>query len=365
MALGQPVPLPPLPEQRRIVAKVAEMMVLCNQLEAAQELRELHRCALRSVSLHRLTPTDDDIRTNVESFIAMSPRLITTSEHVEGVRLAVLNMAVQGRLVAQDPDDEPAVELVTRIQADKSRLVAAGLIKFQSAQPPVASSDLEYSLPNGWEATRIGDLLTVIRGASPRPKGDPKYFSKTRTPYHWIKISDIKKHSVDRILQDTDEFLTEAGMKKSVLLPRGTLVVTNSATIGVPIILGIDGGCIHDGYLAFPLFPDAELSADYFFVLFQTLKAYAVKRARGMAQLNLNTGLVREFPLGLPPLAEQHRIVARVDELMAVCDELEATLVTTRNQKNRLLEALLRDVLDQAARNGDAAEGVSNAGSNL
>jgi type I restriction enzyme S subunit len=158
-------------------------------------------------------------------------------------------------------------------------------------------------------------LLTVIRGASPRPKGDPKYFSRDRTAYHWIKIADIRKHSKDRVLYDTDEFLTQAGMEKSVLLPKGSLIVTNSATIGIPVFLGLDGGCIHDGFLAFPHFPTEELSKEFFFVLFQTLQAYAVSRARGMAQLNLNTGLLRGFPLGLPPVAEQHRIVVKVDEL--------------------------------------------------
>jgi type I restriction enzyme S subunit len=97
--------------------------------------------------------------------------------------------------------------------------------------------------------------------------------------------------------------------------------------------------------LAFPYFPTSELSKDFFFVLFQTLQSYAVKKARGMAQLNLNTGLVRGFPLGLPPLAEQHRIVAKVDELMALCDQLEAQLTITQTNRRRLLKAILHQAL--------------------
>jgi type I restriction enzyme, S subunit len=251
----------------------------------------------------------------------------------------ILDLAVRGKLVEQDPNDEPAFKLVERIRAKKACLLKEGKIKQFGAQRKISANEIDYPLPSNWEPARIGDLLTVIRGASPRPKGDPKYFSTERTPYHWIKISDIRKHSKGRVLCDTDEFLTKAGMEKSVRLPKGTLVVTNSATIGVPIFLGFEGGCIHDGYLAFPYFPTLELSKDFFFVLFQTLQSYAAKKARGMAQLNLNTELVREFPLGLPPFAEQRRIVAKVDELMALCDRLEATQRERETRRSRLTAA--------------------------
>jgi type I restriction enzyme, S subunit len=257
------------------------------------------------------------------------------------LRRFILDLAVRGKLVQQDPNDEPASELLKRISSDKAQLVSEGKIKAQEPQPAIKIDEINYALPQNWKATRIGDLLTVIRGASPRPKGDPKYFATERTPYHWIKISDIRKYSKDRVLYDTDEFLTEAGVQKSVLLPKGTLVVTNSATIGIPIFLGFDGGCIHDGYLAFPYFPASELAKDFFFILFQTLQAYAVAKARGMAQLNLNTGLVRQFPLGLPPLAEQHRIVAKVDELMVLCDRLETAEAERERRRDRLTAASL------------------------
>jgi type I restriction enzyme, S subunit len=229
---------------------------------------------------------------NPEELLAHFDRLSEAPDAIPRLRRFILDLAVRGKLVEQDPKDEPAKHLLKRIQVEKARLVKEGKIKPQESQPPIVDGEIEYHLPPSWSPTRIGDLLTVIRGSSPRPKGDPRYFSLERTRYHWIKISDIRKHSKDRVLYDTDEFLTKAGMEKSVLLPKGTLVVTNSATIGVPIFLGLEGGCIHDGYLAFPYFPESELSKEFFFVLFQTLQSYAVKKARGMAQLNLNTGLV-------------------------------------------------------------------------
>jgi type I restriction enzyme S subunit len=162
-------------------------------------------------------------------------RITEAPDAIPRLRRFILDLAVRGKLVEQDPNDEPAAELLKRIQKEKIRLVKEGKIKKQEPQPKITDGEIEYELPKNWKLARIGDLLTVIRGASPRPKGDPKYFSTERPPYHWIKISDIRKHSKDRVLCDTDEFLTEAGMQKSVLLPKGTLIVTNSATIGIPI----------------------------------------------------------------------------------------------------------------------------------
>ena len=345
-------PLPPIDEQRRIVARVDELMELCDRLEAAQAEQENRRDRLVAASLLPLKqPTITDtaaLREHAHFFLSHLSRFTTRPEQIQQLRQAILNLAVSGRLVPQDPNNEPVSELLKRIQADKARLVKEGRIKEQELQAPVAAGEIEYELPTNWELTRIGNLLTVIRGASPRPKGDPKYFSVERTSYHWVKISDIRKYSKGRTLCDTDEFLTEAGMRRSVMLPQGTLIVTNSATIGVPIFLGFEGGCIHDGYLAFPYFPISELSSEFFFILFQTLQSYAARKARGMAQLNLNTGLVREFPLGLPPLAEQYRIVAKVDELMALCDRLEAQLTTAQTESRRLLEATLYEALAAA-----------------
>jgi type I restriction enzyme S subunit len=241
---------------------------------------------------------------------------------VDSMREIILHSAVSGKLVRQSKEGEPAKSLLERLKTFKAEnplSSRSGRAKDNQAESPPSND-----IPPNWVNTTIGDILHVIRGASPRPKGDPRYFSETRTRYHWVKISDIRKHGKRGLLLDTDEFLTEAGMLKSVLLPKGTLVLTNSATIGVPIVIGIDGCCIHDGYLAFPNFPEHLLSQRFLVCVFHTLKKHAERRARGLAQLNLNTELVRSFPFGLPPLAEHKRIGDKVDQLMALCDQLEA-----------------------------------------
>lgn len=261
----------------------------------------------------------------LETFFAKFDLFADAPDSVARVRELVLELAVRGKLVPQDRNDEPAEELLRRLVKFKLANPLVGRSgRSKESSPEVEGQAAEVdSLPFNWVKATIGEVLYVIRGASPRPKGDPQYFSEVRTPFHWVKISDIRKHGQNGLLMDTDEFLTEAGMKKSVLLPKGTLVLTNSATIGVPIVLGVEGCCIHDGYLAFPNFPHELLSQKFVLYLFNTLKKHAEQNARGLAQLNLNTELVRSFPFGLPPLTEQKRIVAKVDELMALCDRLE------------------------------------------
>ena len=259
----------------------------------------------------------------LETFFEKFDQFADAPDAVAKMRELVLDLAVQGKVADQDPNDEPAAELLNRLIQFKLDNPLTGR-SGRSKEGPVEVEASSDDLPRNWVNTTIGEVLYVIRGASPRPKGDPQYFSEARTPYHWVKISDIRKHGQSGLLMDTDEFLTEAGMRKSVLLPKGTLVLTNSATIGVPIVLGIEGCCIHDGYLAFPNFPHELLSQKFLLYLFHTLKKHAERNARGLAQLNLNTDLVRSFPFGLPPLAEQTRIVAKVNELMALCDRLEA-----------------------------------------
>ena len=259
----------------------------------------------------------------LETFFEKFALFADTPDAVTKMRELVLELAIQGKVADQNASDEPAAKLLQRLIAFKLATPLSGR-SGRSKESPVEVEANSDGLPANWVNTTIGEVLYVIRGASPRPKGDPQYFSETRTRYHWVKISDIRKHGQNGLLMDTDEFLTEAGMRKSVLLPKGTLVLTNSATIGVPIVLGIEGCCIHDGYLAFPNFPHDLLSQKFLLYLFHTLKKHAERNARGLAQLNLNTDLVRSFPFGLPPLAEQQRIVAKVDELMALCDRLEA-----------------------------------------
>jgi|FLYL01.1.fsa_nt_gi type I restriction enzyme S subunit len=171
-------------------------------------------------------------------------------------------------------------------------------------------SDELTELPEGWKWAKLGDVLEVIRGASPRPKGDPKYFGGT---IPWIMIADVSK-SPGRYIAQTRDTVTEAGALKSRYLKAGTLILSNSGTVCVPKILAVDG-CIHDGFVAFPDLPE-NIDVFYLYEFFTFIRPQIIEKYKqGVTQVNLNTEIVRSIDLILPPINEQKRIVAKIEEL--------------------------------------------------
>ena len=258
----------------------------------------------------------------METFFKNFELLADAPNGVQKLRELILQLAVRGNLVPQDINDKSVQGLFAKLREQKQRGVKEGKIRDEEPLPALSEKEIPFDLPSSWMWVRFGDAFSVLRGASPRPKGDPRYFALERTPYHWIKIGDIRKHSDGVTLTNTDDFLTEDGVEKSVFVEKGTLLLTNSATIGVPIFLGISG-CIHDGYLAFPFLDELLCIKKYLYYFFLHFQAELKTRAFGGAQLNLNTGIVKNIPFPLPSCEEQKRIVAKVDQLMALCDELE------------------------------------------
>ncbi|WPB79465.1 restriction endonuclease subunit S [Archangium violaceum] len=197
-------------------------------------------------------------------------------------------------------------------------------------------------LPQGWAATRLGDVVEVVRGASPRPKGDPRYFGG---PIPWISIGDLGREQA-RTLSKTAEGVTTAGARKSRLLPTGTLILSNSATVGIPKILAVEG-CIHDGFVAFPNLDPRLFVTEFLYEFFRHIRTRLIdENRRGMTQVNLNTGIVRNIEVVIPPLAEQRRIVARLDTLLAHSGAAKASL----ERVHELLGRLRRTVLAAAFR---------------
>src|SRR5262245_46780221 len=156
---GCPLPLPPLAEQHRIVAKVDALMALCDQLEAAKTEREQSRDRLVVASLHRLNSPADTAETDTPDLPARQAeafrdharfvfkhltRLTTRPEHIKQLRQTILNLAVRGKLVPQDPNDEPAVELLKRIQAEKVQLIREKKLKLQKGVSPIQGDEMPF-----------------------------------------------------------------------------------------------------------------------------------------------------------------------------------------------------------------------------
>ena len=281
------MPLPPLAEQERIVAKIEELMPLVEEYGKTEE---------RIKALN--------------------------AEFPDKLRKSILQQAVQGKLTERDPSDEPASELLKRIRAEKAKLIAEGKIKKEKPLPPITDEEKPFDIPDTWEWERVGNLFSVIRGSSPRPKGSPLYWSSKETEFHWVTIKDISDHTQNGVMYKTHEYLTELGSALSTYVEKGELIVAVSgSTTGKFCVLGING-FIYDG-LAAVLNPIKIISSEYLKVFYSWVYQILNSKKIGSAFPNINTDVLKNTLIPIPPLAEQKRIVARVEELLAVCDGLK------------------------------------------
>jgi type I restriction enzyme S subunit len=343
MASNQIVPLAPIAEQHRIVAKVDELMALCDRFKAAQVERESRRDKLVTASLHRLNngANADEFREHARFHFHQLPRLTTRVEHIQQLRQTILNLAVRGKLVPQDPVDEPASELLKRIHAEKVQMIREGKATKDPKLPPIDENEAPFDLPQGWTWARFPELGIFGRGRSKhRPRNDASLFEGGT--HLFVQTGDVARSN--GVIETYTSKYNDIGLAQSAKWPNGTLCITIAANIADSGILSFDA-CFPDsvvGFIPVPLFP----SARYFEYFIRTAKADLLEFAPATAQKNINLGILNAVLIPLPPLAEQHRIVAKVDELMALCDRMEAQLTTTQTESRRLLEAVLHEALN-------------------
>ena len=346
---GVPLPLPPLAEQRRIVAKVDELMALCDRLETARKERETTRNRLAAASFARLNAPDPDpavFQSHTAFALDNLTPLTTRPDQIKALRQTILNLAVRGKLVPQDPDDEPASELLKRIAGRRNELV---LQKASRREKPLAAIDADeppFKVPSGWEWSRIGDAVLFTQygtstKSSPSEQGVPV-----------LTMGNIQDGMViwrnEKRIPNTVEELPALYLKKFDLLYNRT----NSAELvgKTGIYLGEDDCRTFASYLI-RLRVSREYFSPYFLNLTMNTSEFRetqivplIKKQTGQA--NVNGTALKNMLVPVPPLAEQRLIVAKVDELMAMCDRLEASLVAGDETRGRLLDALLHEALE-------------------
>ncbi|MDQ0202184.1 restriction endonuclease subunit S [Neobacillus ginsengisoli] len=203
----------------------------------------------------------------------------------------------------------------------------------------VLEEEQPYEVPRNWRWVKLGSVVDVKRGASPRPKGDPKYFGGD---IPWLKISDVTKQG--QYIYETEDTVTEAGREKSVYVEPNTLILSISASVGRPCINKI-GVCIHDGFV--------KLTEDNRFIDKHYLYHYLVSalnqmlsKAKGAAQVNINSSIVKELPISLPPIKEQTRIAMKVECLLNKIEEAKQLIEDARET----FELRRAAILDKAFR---------------
>lgn len=245
--------------------------------------------------------------------------LATAPGGVAKLRELILTLAVQGKLVPQDPADEPASVLLQKIRAEKDRLIAEGKIKRDKPLAEIAEEEKPFELPRGWEWVRFGEIAGIERGGSPRPI--EAFLTDDPEGLNWIKIGDTEKGG--KYITSAGQKIKKEGLVKTRMVFPGDFLLTNSMSFGRPYITQIQG-CIHDGWLR--ISPPESLDKDFLYALLSSrfVRSVFEAAAAGGVVLNLNADKVRTVPIPLPPLAEQSRIVTRVEALMRLCDALEA-----------------------------------------
>jgi type I restriction enzyme S subunit len=349
-----PFPLAPLAEQHRIVAKVNELMALCDRLETAQVEREQRRDRLAEASLHRLNQPADTgksptFREHARFHLSNLSRFTTRPDQIPDLRRSILNLAVRGCLVAPDPDDEPIFELIKRIQSEQAELARLGKLKRYDPSAAFHVLDVPFHLPSSWQWTTLERIIVFgpQNGVSPKPSSRPdapKAITLSATTKGVFQPQYFKY--VEATIPKDSEFWLRPG---DLLFQRG------NTREYVGIAAYYDGGperfLYPDLIMKVRLSKQIDLRFVHLWSIAPFARTYFSTHASGAQSTmpKINQATLMRLPLALPPVAEQHRIVAKVDELMAVCDQLEAQLTTAQIEGRRLLEAILHEALVPAA----------------
>lgn len=254
-------------------------------------------------------------------------------KYISKLRQSILSEAVSGKIVPQDPNDEPASVLLEKIKKEKERLIKEKKIRKEKPLPLIVDDEIPYQLPKGWKWVRLGDvILNDIGGGTP---------SKNKLEY-WggdISWASVKDLNGDKYLKHTIDKITELGLKNSSsnMISKNNIIICTRMGLGKILINQIDVAINQD---LRAIFLPENMNQLFFFNYYKTLSfihsgttVSGVRREKLLAKL-----------LPLPPLAEQKRIVEKVDALMKLCNQLEAQV--KENQKNS--EALMNSVLREA-----------------
>ena len=232
----------------------------------------------------------------------------------------ILQEAIEGRLVPQAPNDEPASVLLDKIRKEKARLVKEGKLKKKDLEEiPISEDEKPFKIPESWEWVKLGDITEIARGGSPRPIKD--YLTDDPNGLNWIKIGDTDKGG--KYINSCKEKIKPEGLKKTRMVHPGDFLLTNSMSFGRPYITNIEG-CIHDGWLMISPYAGVFDQSYLYYVLSSAFahKQFCDKVAGAVVQ-NLNSDKVADSIVPLPPLAEQKRIVAKIEEVFKEIDKLK------------------------------------------
>ncbi|MDN3381937.1 restriction endonuclease subunit S [Pseudoalteromonas sp. APC 3358] len=346
-----PIAIPSELEQRRIVAKVDELMSLCDELEAQTENSITAHQTLVEVLLEALLKAPDQGATPEQSTAQFQQNwqrlsehfdtLFTTTASIDTLKKTILQLAVMGKLVPQNPNDEPAAKLLERIAAEKAQLIKDKKIKKQKPLPEITDEEKPFELPEGWEWVTLSHIGLFTGGKTPS-KANSQYWNGD---IPWVTPKDMK---VEEIF-DSEDHVTRLAITNGLaeIAPESLLFVARSGILRRKFPVAITKSiCTVNQDLKVLSLIDKSI-VDYILLMMKGFEAYILKNLTKMGTTveSLRFDDFSKHYFIIPPLEEQHRIVAKVDELMALCEQLKARLTDAQTTKLHLTDGIVEQAL--------------------
>ncbi|EGR3203173.1 restriction endonuclease subunit S [Vibrio parahaemolyticus] len=341
-----PIPVAPIAEQDRIVAKVDELMELCDQLEQQTETSiEAHQVLVTTL-LDTLTNSADanELMQNWARISEHFDTLFTTEESIDQLKQTILQLAVMGKLVPQNPSDEPAAELLKRIAEEKAQLVKEKKIKKQKALPPISEDEKPFELPSGWEWCRLGELVN-IRGGKRLPKGHA--LTQEPTPYVYIRVSDMKNGTISTA--DLHYLSKEAQeqIKNYIITSDDIYMTIVGATIGKCGVVPVELCGMNLTENAARLSPYSDLDKHYLHQLLSSgfAQTQFVDKTKQVGVQKMALNRLASTLVPLPPINQQRLIFSKLSELFDICHKLQLQITTSQDIQLHFTDAIVEQVM--------------------
>lgn len=333
VVLRTPVPLPPLAEQARIVTRVEELMRLCDALEAKGQLEAAQHAQLVQTLLGALTASTspEELADNWQRIATHFDLLLDRPEAIDALEQTILQLAVRGLLVPQDPKDEPASELLKKIRAEKDRLIAEGKIKREKALPPIESEESPMTFPREWEKVRMGSLIELVSG---QHLGPSEYVDGLDASIPYLTGPAEFGDNSPEPSRSTNE-------RRAVAIQGDILITVKGSGVGKLNVVMQPEIAISRQLMAIR---PVMMNAKFLMIVLHTMALHFQEKSVGIAIPGIGRDDVMHTQIGLPPLAEQFRIVARVESLRCLCIELRQRLAARQTTQAHLAEALIDEV---------------------
>lgn len=338
--------IPPIEEQHSIVAKVDELMALCDQLEQqTEDSIEAHQVLVTTL-LDTLTNSADadELMQNWARISEHFDTLFTTEESIDQLKQTILQLAVMGKLVPQDPSDEPAAELLKRIAEEKAQLVKEKKIKKQKALPPISEDEKPFELPSGWEWCRLGELVN-IRGGKRLPKGHA--LTQEPTPYVYIRVSDMKNGTISTA--DLHYLSKEAQeqIKNYIITSDDIYMTIVGATIGKCGVVPVELCGMNLTENAARLSPYSDLDKHYLHQLLSSgfAQTQFVDKTKQVGVQKMALNRLASTLVPLPPINQQRLIFSKLSELFDICHKLQLQITTSQDIQLHFTDAIVEQVM--------------------